>query len=39
VEALYNTSCIMNQLTNSKLNRITKKDISDCQMDKDAGFG
>ena len=39
VEALYNTSCIMNQMTSSKFNRISKKDITECLLDKDAGFG
>ena len=39
VETLYNTTCIVNRLTEMGGTRINRKDIAGCLVDKDAGFG
>ena len=36
---MYNTSCILSNLARSSNERITRHDIGNCLIDRDAGFG
>ena len=39
VEALYNTSCILNSVRSAAGRSISQEDIGDCLLNTDAGFG
>ena len=39
MEALYNTSCILNSVRSAAGRSISQEDIGDCLLNTDAGFG